>query len=271
MDPAGAASDFPPSFVVAYSEVIEKGAAMATTPRPDQPQPVARVASQLNQLGLSSDVLRDAALAGHADAISCTTNDVGTRSGYVRWATPLRYLGDHYAAGWTRKRPKGFELLVNPERNIGVGIVPGDRWTGVELDPVSGQPRMPHSRIDRGPVTAQLIVGNRDQTHFGAKVHPAFASGLLPGLTVWLLLHHVHRDAITGAEELRLELSVPVEFYRPKPGSDRGLITRFAPRLILPAILLEESALLGESLDDQMTDDRDEGDNGTIDIDITRR
>lgn len=235
---------------------------MAVDPRPNHPQPQAAVASHLFGLGLSSDVLRDAALAGHVDAISCTSNDVATRQGYVRWGTPLRYLGDHYAAaGWTRERPKGFELLVNPDRTVALGVAPGNHWTGIERDPVTREPRMPHSRIDRGPMTAQIIVGNRDQIPFDAAAHPAFAPGLLPGLTTWLLLHYWHEDAMTGRDELRLELSVPVEFSR-NPNNDRGFITRFEPRLILPTIDLGQT--------DDHVNDEDGGDE-TIDIEISRR
>jgi hypothetical protein len=235
---------------------------MAVDPRPNHPQPRADVTTELHGKGLSSDVLRDAALAGHVEAISCTANDVVTRQGYVRWGTPLRYLGDHYAAaGWTRERPKGFELLVHPDRTMAVGVAPGDHWTGIELDPLTGKPRMPHSRIDRGPMTAQIIVGNRDQMSFDAATHPAFAPGLLPGLTTWLLLHYWHEDPLTGQDELRLELSVPVEFSR-NPHSDRGFITRFEPRLILPSIALGQ-------VEDHL-EDEDDGDE-TIDIEISRR
>jgi len=233
------------------------------TERRHHPQPTPEVASDLHRMGLSSDVLRAAAQAGHDEAVSCTANDVLTRPGYVRWATPFRYLGDHYARdGWTRERPKGFELLVNPSRTIAIGIAPGDHWTGIERDPRTGQPRMPRTRIDRGPVTGQAIIGNRGQARFDASDHPAFAEGLLPGLTIWFLLHHWNDVPADGIDEIRLELSVPVEFCPISPASERGYITRFEPRLILPAIHLVKLIDTNE--------DRDDGDDA-IDIEISRR
>lgn len=236
---------------------------MATQPQPNHPQPTPEVRSELHRLGVSSDALRHAVRAGHDEAMSCTPNDVLTRPGYVRWATPLRYLGDHYVAeGWARERPKGFELLVSPDRTFAIGVAPGDHWTGIERDPETGVPRMPHTRIDRGPMTGQVTTGNRDQTRFAATTHPAFADGLMPGLTTWLLLHYWHDDPLNGQDEIRLELSVPVEFWTSNPRSGRGFITQFAPRLILPSIQLIESADFDE--------DRDEG-GDEIEIEINRR
>jgi hypothetical protein len=111
-------------------------------------------------------------------------------------------------------------------------------------------------------MTGQVTVGNRDQASFDAAAHPEFADGLLPGLTTWLLLHYWHEDLIDGRDEIRLELSVPVEFWVSSPKSGRGFIMRFAPRLILPSIQLIESAGFDE--------DQDEG-GDEIDIEINRR
>ena len=155
---------------------------MALEHRPAEPQPDPDVLSRLHVMGLTSDDLRDAARAGHEEAVSCTSNDVVGRPNWVRWATPYRILGDKYVpAGWRRERPGGFELLVSPDRTFAVGVAPGDRWTGIERDPVSDEPRMVSTRIDRGPLTGQVTVGNRGQIHFAAADHPAFDDGLLPG------------------------------------------------------------------------------------------
>src|SRR6266851_2683404 len=73
--------------------------------------------------------LVEAVAAGHDEAERCTDNDVSTRGGYLRWATPLRYMGDEYVArGWKRKH--GYELLVSPDGKRGIGVAPGDHNTG---------------------------------------------------------------------------------------------------------------------------------------------
>ena len=79
-----------------------------------------------------------------------------------------------------------------------------------------------------------------------------------PRCLTWLLLNF-HDES---ADELRVELSVPVEFTR-KRGTDheRGTVSRFEPRLILPSIPLGSSAEF---------EDDDEGDDD-IDIPVDRR
>jgi hypothetical protein len=75
----------------------------------------------------------------------------------------------------------------------------------------------------------------------------------------WFLLHFYDEDA----DVLRVELSVPVEFVPRRTGKnpERGVVTKFDPRLILPPIPL------GDNIEDE---DEDEGDDG-INIDVSRR
>lgn len=222
---------------------------MSSDPRLSESKPQPDVVSALHRMGLTCDSLREAALAGHDEAIAVTANDVVTRAGYVRWATPLRYLGDIYVPrGWSRERPQGFELLVNPDKTFAIAIAPGDSLTGTE--------RMPSTRIERGPLTSQAIAGNRDQIRFAAEVHPSFAENPLPGMQTRLLLHYFDEPL----EELRLELSVPVEFSK-TPKSERGYVTRFEPRLILPSISLIDDVGM---MDDDERDDE-------IEISVERR
>lgn len=208
-------------------------------PRLSQSQPQPEVVSRLHTHGLPDcDTLREAALSGHDEAAATTSNDVATRGGFVRWANPLRYLGDTEAkSGWTRERPGGYEMLVSPDRKKAIGIAPGDSATGTE--------RMPSTRIERGPLTGQVVAGNRDQIRFAAEVHPQFADSPLPGIETWFLLTYF--DEREG--ELRLELSVPVEFTR-TPKSERGHVTKFDPRIILPAVALVDDASIGRDDDD---------------------
>jgi hypothetical protein len=180
---------------------------------------------------------------------------VATLGGYLRWAIPLRYLGDAYAPqGFRRERPGGLEVLVSPDGSFRIAIAAGNYSTGLD-------DRMPTTRIDRGPLTGQAVDFNRDQVRLDSNVIPFGPKELRPDVVpahlTWLLLHFYDEHA----DEIRVELSVPIEFTR-KAGTshERGMVTRFEPRLILPAISL---AVVADF-------DHDEGDD-QIDIPIDRR
>jgi hypothetical protein len=217
---------------------------MSYVPQPPaQPQPDPVVSAELRRMGLSSDHLREAVLDANQRALECTTNDVVGKAGYTRWEAPLRRLGDIYApVGFTRERPKNFELLVHPDRMFALTTGPGDANTGTES--------MPATRIDRGPLTGQAVLGNRHQLSFG-NIDDKFDDDVMP---IWLLLTFYDEFA----EEIRVELSLPVEFDA-KPNK-RGHVTAFEPRLVLPAI----------TLNDMIDDDQDE-DDGQIDVPVARR
>lgn len=228
---------------------------MAISPLPPEPQPDPNVASQLHVMGLASNPIREAIRAGHDEAARCTNNDVATRAGYLRWATPLRYLGDVYGSkGFRRERPGGFEVLRSPDGTFAIAVAAGSYATGTD--------RMPMTRIERGPMTGQAVHGNRDQIRFDANIVPLgpreLRQAIARGPLTWLLLH-VYDES---ADELRVELSVPVEFTC-KSGTDveRGTVTRFEPRLILPPIPLAENA----EIEDEDDDDEE------IDIPVDRR
>ena len=202
-----------------------------------EPQPDPSVAVALRAMGLDSGQLRAAVLAGHDLAARFTPNDVATRAGFNRWAETMRYLGDAYVPkGFSRERPGGFEVLRSPDGSYDIAVAPGNPATGLP-------DRMPSTRVERGPLTGQAVAGNRDQLRFDSNVVPYGANeprlDEQTGSWTWLLLHY-HDE---WAEELRSELSAPIEFaVKNESTSQRGLVTRFKPRLILPAIPLSDSA-----------------------------
>lgn len=224
---------------------------MASQPH-REPQPEPEVAAALRAMLLESDNLRAAAKDAFAEALECTSNDVAGLAGFLKWARPLRRLGDVYASkGFKRERPKNFEMLVSPGRRFALTLAPGDRNTGTT--------EMPSTRIERGPLTGQAVVGNRHQLGF-EEIGTAAAKEFDPTqLVLWLLL--VHHDE--QAEEIRVELSLPVEFTR-TPNSERGFVTAFEPRLVLPVIPLKDDPAVDRG-DDQGEDD------GQIDVPVSRR
>ncbi|MBA3430643.1 MAG: hypothetical protein H0U16_04070 [Actinobacteria bacterium] len=231
---------------------------MATAPQPPEPQPDPTTALKLQAMGgLVSDDLRAATRAGHDAAGRTTTNDVATLAGFLRWATPLRYLGDKYASkGFTRERPGGFEVLRSPDGTFDIAVAPGSYATGTDGSPTT--------RVERGPLTGQAVNANRDQIRFDSNVIPfgprERQREKAPQRLTWLLLHCFD----VFANELRVELSLPVEFT-PKGGTDHesGAVTRFQPRLILPPISLAHNAQIED-------DEEDEGDD-QIDVPVDRR
>lgn len=153
-------------------------------------------------------------------------------------------------------RPGGFEVLRSPDGTFDIAVAAGNYATGQ-------RGRMPSTRIERGRLTGQAVDFNRGQMRFDSNVIPFGPREIRPEITLgrwtWLLLHFY--DEV--ADELRIELSVPVEFTR-KQGTDneRGTVTCFDPRLILPSIFLGSTAAI--------EDDDDEGDD-EIDISVDRR
>lgn len=218
---------------------------MAHRPQSAQPQPDPEVVARLDSVGLASDDLRDAVRDANAEALEYTPNDVVSRAGYTRWASPLRQLGDAYAPkGFKRKRPKNFELLVSPDGTFGLTVAPGDHNTGTE--------KMPSTRIERGPLTGQAVIGNRHQLAFGS-INREFDKD---AIKIWLLLAFF--DELE--DEIRLELSFPVEFSTKGKKKKRGYVTAFEPRLILPSI-----PLVGDA------EGREDDDEGQIDVPVARR
>lgn len=228
-----------------------------TSSNDEQPQPDASVRATLDAMGLESNELRAAVLAGYEESSRITPNDVATRAGYIEWATPLRYLGDTYVPrGFKRARPGGFEVLRSPDDAFDVAVTRGNFTTGLEDG-------MPSTYTTRGPLTGQAIRGNRNQLRLDSnvlsfdrrRVDPVAG----PGHWTWLLLHY--RDEML--EEIRVELSIPVEFDGSEVEGRRGTVTHFEPRLILPSISVSDAGA-------DIHNNEDEGDD-EIDISISRR
>ena len=229
---------------------------MATTPQTSGPEPEPSVVLALQAMGLDWQDFRESIQAAHDSACRTTNNDVATLGGTLRWAVPLRYLGDVYVPkGFTRERHQGFETLRSPDETFEIAVVAGSSGTGQ-------RDKWLYTRTDCGPITGQAVEGNRAQIRFDSNVIPFGPRESRPDATpdrlVWFLVHCFDESK----NELRAELSLPVEFKRSKKrGVEHGTVTRFDPRLILPAISLATTA---DILDEDDGDDE-------IDIPIQRR
>jgi hypothetical protein len=202
---------------------------------------------ELRDLELTADELRDSALHGYTHAAGCTAHDPLSMGGFLAWGKGTGHFRDVKSRqGWKADRHSSYETTVHPLNTHCVAFAAGTADTGR----ADGLPR---TRTPRGPATgraveqnAQLSLGHGNDifAHTGEPVRG------LPRQT-WLLLHHYDR----GAEEIRLELSLPLEM-------EGKQITRWSRRIILPPIRFSADVDLGD-------DDDDDG--GSIDIDVPRK
>jgi hypothetical protein len=204
---------------------------------PEQPPAIpAHTKAELEAL-LGADHInapREAVRETYKVVRGCTENDVAGMAGFLAWGLPLRHLRDALVpAGWSADRAGNFETVINSTGDVAITSARGDEATGTE--------QMPSTSTDKGPRTKSAVSVNRDQMVLDPKVigEASKVAFLHKGATTWFLLHHYDEDA----QEIRLELAVPVEFTPvqvPKPGQDaRGVATRFASRLVLEPILLD--------------------------------
>jgi hypothetical protein len=180
------------------------------------------------------DTPREAVRIGYGPVLKCTENDVSAMAGFLAWGLPLRYLRDALLpAGWQVDRTGNFETVRSPDGKMAIASVRGDENTGTE--------RMPSTATDKGPRTRKAVSVNRAQLAFDSKLMGSASNVVLlhEEAMTWFLLHYYDE----AAQEIRLELAVPVEFVvtaSNSSGEDRRVIaTHFESRLPLEPILLE--------------------------------
>jgi hypothetical protein len=220
----------------------------------------ARVKAQLEVL-LGPDHIdapREAVRTGYELVRKCTENDVAAMSGFLAWGLPLRHLRDALCpAGWQVDRTGNFETVRSPDGKVAITSARGDECTGTDM--------MPSTATDKGPRTKKAVTVNRAQLSFDPKVIGTSSKVALlhKDVVTWFLLHHYDEEA----QEIRLELAVPVEFVVTGPSSsgedERVVATHFESRLPLESILLE----IPEIGDDQEQDEAPE----EIDVPVSRR
>ena len=202
----------------------------------ESPGESARVKAQLEILLGSNHigVPREAVRAAYEVVRGCTENDVAAMAGFLAWGLPLRHLRDALCpTGWRVDRSGNFETVRSPDGKTAITSARGDANTGTE--------RMPSTYTDKGPRTRTAVSVNRAQLAFDPTVIGAASNVtfLHEVATTWFLLHHYDEDA----QEIRLELAIPVEFTPNRADAsdqdERGIATRFESRLPLESILLD--------------------------------
>lgn len=186
------------------------------------------VQARLFELGLSSELLRTAVLAGELGRSFCTANDPPAFAGITGWAVTVRALREELVPlGWRKNDGGNYSRVISPE-SVAIVVATGDENTGV----VGANPK---TKAIKGPATVRAIEANVAQV----ELFPEFAEAEVSvevedaSLVTWVLL--IHR----AEGETRCELSMPLQM-----GLD-GRIEHWAERLILLPIGLDDSSAVG--------------------------
>jgi hypothetical protein len=183
------------------------------------------VHARLAELGLTADALQHAARRWHASWAGFTPNHPAFGVGIAAWVEAVAALRETLAPdGWTRSDEKNFALVVDAEKGIAINIATGDAGTGRPDAAVS-------NKAPKGISTADAITANQFQLELFDFAEVVRLPKEDAPITWFLLLHR-------APTEIRCELSLPSQM------SVDGHITRWQERIILPAVPLDDAAVI---------------------------
>ena len=189
------------------------------------------VDARLAELGLTQDLLLQAAQRGLAAFAACTPHHPRNYPALASWAETFRGLSDLlvvYPHRWTKLEDNGQPQVHNPSGLIALTVAGGDTNTGRIGD------AEPKTSASKGDTTSKAMLEN-------AYLFPemeADARAKLDTMTrrqTWFLL--VHRDLIAG--EMRCELSMPISM------SEDRRIDGWAERILLAPTSFDAAVLKG--------------------------
>ena len=154
---------------------------------------------RLALLGLTSDILWDAILAGQAARDSATPNHPTVTGGFNCWSESVCRLRELLLPnGWARLNLRGLPLVVSPDGAMAIMVV-------MNTTAETGTPRNPQTRA-RGEMTNLVVEINQQLELPGipAQEPTADEGALLSMFETWALI--VHR---TAENLLRAELALP--------------------------------------------------------------
>jgi hypothetical protein len=179
------------------------------------------VRSRLDTLGLSEELLQQAARRGLAAAHACTEHHPRPSAGYYLWSEAIAGLREANALrGWHGEDDQNLPYTINESRTIRVAVATGDEATG-------RKDQTPCTNSKKGPRTITAVASNKQQYELwpGIELTPETLRNVTGsmGCMTWLLL--IHRDI--QADEIRCELSRPVDM------NEEGKVSEWAERIIL--------------------------------------
>lgn len=181
------------------------------------------VSDALSRLGLSEEVLLNAAMQGYLARANCTANHPTLFPSFVAWGEAVRALRDGLApSGWVVNNDRNWPRTFHPEGHIALTVATGNEATGRAAD-------SPTTTSSKGPSTVSALEVNRLQ---------AWLPGMEPieidadndaknKPTTWLLLVHHAKD------EIRSELSLPLDI------NHEGRVSVWCERILLKSMPLD--------------------------------
>lgn len=202
------------------------------------------IVKRLAHSGLPSlEILSEAVIAGELRRVSCTPLDAPTYPGFSAWGDVVRRLRELLIPhGWWPKNVNNLPLVVDPVRKVGIAVAAG-------TDGVGKLGRHPTTKQPKGAVARGLIVANRGQMNiFGDDDRRLVPMPKASDITTWLLLiftEYKPRSEDAGDHVAYCELSLPKEI------DEEGFITKWAERIILPPVRIDEPPALPQEDDDE--------------------
>jgi hypothetical protein len=141
-----------------------------------------------------------------------TRNHPRTYRGITFWAEFVKDFRQKLD-NWTAQSIKNFDLTVNPQEDMAIVIMSGDKFTGL-----SGS-AMPSTKNPKGAMTLQLVENNQLSLFPEMRENPIIKEGC----QYWILLYYKAED------EIRLELSLPNNI------DGEGKINSWLERIPLPS------------------------------------
>jgi hypothetical protein len=194
---------------------------------------------RLAQLGIKAEWLRNALLAGEAEARTSTYLDPPITAGIYRYSRVVRIFREQTTVeGWGFDNRRNQARTISPAREFAVIVAQGNEFTA---DPNA----VPSNKYGKG-VTVVDAVAHNEQLALdlqallpdGVELEPKGTTAMAAGaFATWVLLYAVIDN------EIRFELSQPAAMTG-------GFITRWSERILFTPLALDSTVMLDEPVDE---------------------
>jgi hypothetical protein len=205
---------------------------------------------QLRALGLTVDVFQNVMRSIYGKMNEVTEHHAVGAKGVAAYQHAVPSLRAQLCpTGWMPENSGGVELVISPDRRSAIMVSSADANTGTLTHPTN--------KNDKGP-NVQKTVSGGSQLSLELSLPPTTTDRqdevASRNFKIWWFLYHV--DEKNG--ELRCELSLPAEI------SSKGYVSRWADRIIIPAIVLSSTTPEPRNENEDLYTD-------TIDLDLSLR
>lgn len=178
--------------------------------------------SALQNLGVTEEVLVEAARQGYLARANCTPNHPPLFPSFVAWGEAVKALRDGLAPmGWVRSNERNWPRAIHPDGHLAITVATGNEATGrAETTPATTS--------SKGPSTVEALEINRLQAWLPG-LEPEALEAEINSVednrpSTWLLLVHHAKN------EIRSELSLPLDV------NTEGRVSVWRERILLKPI-----------------------------------